>query len=76
MYHIQGWEWGKEKTAENLCWSFDGGGADRAGEGMGGLAPSHDRSLSNLALKVVHSGGFENVNLLEGHGCKATLSAT
>ena len=37
---------------------------------------NHDRNLSNLALKMVHSGGFENVNLLEGHGCKATLSAT
>ena len=34
------------------------------GEGVGGgLAPSHDRSLSNLTLKMVHSGGFENVNL-------------
>ena len=41
-----------------------------------GDSPSHDRSLSNLALKMVHSGGFENVNLLEGHGCKATLSVT
>ena len=34
------------------------------------MAPSHDRSLGNLALKMVHSGGFENVNLLEGIAAK------
>ena len=28
-----------------------------------GASPFHNRSLSNVSLKIVHSGGFENMNL-------------
>ena len=46
------------------CVNWRGRRSRPRGEGVGGgLALSHDRSLSNLTLKMVHSGGFENVNL-------------
>ena len=53
-----------EKTAKKVRELAREAKPTERGEGVGGgLALSHDRSLSNLTLKMVHAGGFENVNL-------------
>ena len=54
----------KGKTGEKVRELASEAKPSEGGKGVGGgLAPCHDRILSNLTLKMVHSGGFENVNL-------------